>query len=422
MFRRLRIKLTLINVCVTIALFAILIVGFYILVDYNANRASDYVLKKIAANVRDNKIADFPARERQKSDYPGFFPPTPRAYFFFVKTGAGGAIESSSSNTIIQEKQLAELVEQALGKKSDRSRAICFGASFDYYKIPREDAPGTIIVFNDLTDQEEALHTLIANLSLAGLFCSLISFVASYFMANHAIRPIQESLIKQNNFVSDASHELRTPIAIMQTNLDILNSAPPGDTIENNRKWLQNIQDETSRMAELINSLLFLARADANRQLMEKEYFSLRDVILDATRAFAVVAEQKEIHLKAAAADHLTALGDPARIKQALTILLDNALRHTSSGGAIDVIAGAEQERLFIKVADTGEGIASEHMDRLFDRFYQADESRNKGGAGLGLPMAKWIVDRHGGAISIESELGKGTVVTIRLPRASLRA
>lgn len=422
MFRRLRIKLTLINVCVTIALFAILIVGFYILVDYNANRASDYVLKKIAANVRDNKIADFPARERQKPDYPGFFPPTPRAYFFFVKTDASGAIESYSSNTVIQEKELVGLVEQALGKKSDRSRAVCFGTSFDYYKIPRQDAPGTILVFNDLTDQEEALHTLIANLSLAGLFCSLISFVASYFMANHAIRPIQESLIKQNNFVSDASHELRTPIAIMQTNLDILNSAPPGDTIENNRKWLQNIQDETSRMAELINSLLFLARADANRQLMEKEYFSLRDVILSATRPFAVVAEKKEIHLKAVAADHLTALGDPARIKQALTILLDNALRHTSSGGAVNVTAGAEQESLFIEIADTGEGIAKEHMDRLFDRFYQADESRNKGGAGLGLPMAKWIVDRHDGAICIASELGKGTVVTIRLPRASLRA
>lgn len=418
MFDKLRIKMTLVNVLVTMILFGILIAGVYILLIYNSERSCNFVLSRIAEKVEANTLDDLPARtiSANSKDFPGFLPPPPRHIFFFAKVDLAGNIIKYSSGTPLSKTELAGLIKVTGEAKLERDEIVFNDTSFAYLRRPFADSSATLFVFSDLTEEIATMKTLLLNLLFVGIFCSFLSFIVSFFMAKHAIKPIKYALTQQKNFVSDASHELRTPITIIQTNLDIINGAPPGDTIENNRKWLNNIQDETSRMTELINTLLFLARADANQQLLEKEYFSLNQTILQAVSPLELLAQNKGLSLTAEVDGNFTALGDPSRLKQALTILLDNAIRHTPSPGKITVTCTTANDHFYLKVIDTGEGIAAEHIPKIFDRFYQADSSRNKGGTGLGLPMAKWIVEKHDGKITVDSKVDQGTIVTIKLP------
>lgn len=418
MFDKLRIKMTLVNVLVTMTLFGILIAGVYILLSYNSERGCNFVLSRIAEKVEASTLDDLPARTitANPKDFPGFLPPPPRHIFFFVKVDPAGDIVKYSSGTPLSKEELAGLIKVTGEAKLARDEITFNDTSFAYLRRPFADSSATLFVFSDLTEEIATMKTLLLNLLFVGIFCSFLSFIVSFFMAKHAIKPIKYALTQQKNFVSDASHELRTPITIIQTNLDIINGTPSGDTIENNQKWLNNIQDETSRMTELINTLLFLARADANQQLLEKEYFSLNQTIMQAISPLQLIAQNKGIDLSSTIKGTFTAMGDPLRLKQALTILLDNALRHTASQGKITVDCTTADNYFYIRVIDTGEGIAAEHLTKVFDRFYQADSSRNKGGTGLGLPMAKWIIEKHNGKITIDSILDQGTTVTIKLP------
>lgn len=418
MFDKLRLKMTLINVGVTAVLFAILIAGVYILLVYNSQRSTDYFLERLTQKIIANQITDFTPRvNRDDNDkFPGFIPPPPRPNFFFIKTSFAGDPFMFSNNMTINQNESQNLIYAVLTEASDTGTLILQQKSFAYQRTALPDNAGVLIVINDLSDELEARHVLLMNLLYVGLFCMLLSFIASFYMAKQAIKPIQYALNQQKNFVSDASHELRTPITIMQTNLDILNSAPSGDTIENNKKWLTNLQNETSRMTELINSLLFLARADANRQMLEREYVCLNQVVLDTVTPLQILAKAKELKITTSIPNNLIILGDAARLKQLLTILIDNALKHTPPHGTISITGILQAGRIMLIVKDTGIGIAAEHLSKIFDRFYQVDDSRHKGGAGLGLSMAKWIIEQHQGTIKVTSTVGQGTTFTINFP------
>ena len=417
MFRKLRIKMTVINAAVTMALFLILILGAYALLHFNIQKGSAYFLDKVAASVLSGKLQDIPVR-REKKD--GEKPPflmlaPPRPSFFFVKLTPDGALAFRSSGVTVESGDLPALTASALSSAEEAAPLAYKDIPFRFKRAALPDG-GALVVFHDLSNERASMQAFLRNLLLVGLFCSLLSFAVSFLMAGRAIRPIQEASERQKNFVSDASHDLRTPLAILQTNLEILRGAPPGETIADNRKWLDNLQSETTRMTELVNALLFLARADADQQKLECETFPLDSVLKDALYAFEPLAEAKGIALRADLPSGALWRGDANRMRQLLTILLDNALRHTERG-SIALSLSAEPDAFLIRLTDTGEGIAAKHLPHLFDRFYQVDESRHKGGSGLGLALAKWIVKQHRGAISITSASEKGTTVSIRLPR-----
>ena len=423
MFRQLHIKMTLINAAVTVFLFIILISGVCILLEFNSQNTTDYTLTKITKNVTQNNMVDLPPRNMRDNDSeekrPSIFP-MPHPSFFFIKTDAIGIIVHKSSDITVDNDTLSKLVQTTVKSTKLRDDIEFATIPFSYLKTQLPNG-GFLIVFDDQSEERTIFHTTVSYLILAGLFCTLLSFLASFFMAKHVIKPIQYATTQQKKFVANASHELRTPITIMQTNLDIMKGAPPGDTLDNNRKWLNNLQGETTRMTELINSLLFLARADANQQLLEKEYFPLDTVVESAVAAFELLAAEKEITLEPKVhGQAITGLGDPARIKQVLTILIDNALRHTPPNGKITTNCYNTVDTSVINVIDTGEGIAEEDIAKIFDRFYQADSSRQRGGAGLGLSMAKWIIKRHKGTLKVFSKLGEGTTFTIKLPRNAI--
>jgi signal transduction histidine kinase len=423
MFKKLRQKVTLITVAVIIILFTLFSAALYIQMRYNYDMGTKYGLQRITDEVIIKKLADFPepavrngGEGEPKSLFYGIMPQPPRPNFFFIKVRGAGEEIYASRGTTVNESDLLLLINATLQENTLEGTTTLDGARFAFLKTPLPDG-GDLIVYNDLRNIDENLSTLARHLIGTVAASAFLACIVVFWLSKYAIRPIEISVEQQKNFVSDASHELRTPITIIQTNLDIINGAAPKETVAENRKWIDNIQSETSRMAELINTLLFLARADANQQLLEKEYFELQPVIADAMEAFLLIAERKNVELNFAVSEGIVALGDAVRLKQVLTILLDNAIRHTPSGGTVTAAAHDDKANLTITIADTGEGMAKKHLTKIFNRFYQIDESRHNGGSGLGLSLAKWIVEKHGGTIYAESELGKGSTFTIKLPK-----
>jgi len=423
MFRQLRLKMTLINAGVTIMLFIILIAGVYLLLDYNSQKTTNFFLEEISDMVIEEDLPDFPPphKEKDKETHkepkpaPGIFP-RPRPSFFFVRLDHSANIYQHSSFATIDNSDLQTLVQKITQAPSLRDEINLDDRSFSYLRTQFPDGT-SLIVLNDNSGEKAMMRSLVYSLLLVGIFCTTLSFLVSFYLAKYAIRPIQNASNQQKNFISNASHELRTPITIMQANLDIINGAPPGDTLDANRRWLANLQDETTRMTELINALLFLARADGNAVILEKEYFSLNKLLQHGIDSIEPLAAEKNIRLEFSPQQDVTALGDPDRILQLLTIFIDNALQHTDPDGKICISCYETDDFSVFEVADTGQGIDPADIDRIFDRFYQADSSRNRRGAGLGLSMAKWIVGQHKGTVRVESTLGEGTCFIVSLPR-----
>jgi signal transduction histidine kinase len=241
-------------------------------------------------------------------------------------------------------------------------------------------------------------------------------FVGSLLLSGLAVKPIRAAWQKQLDFTADASHELRTPIAVIQTSLELVMDSPD-ETIESQMKWLKNIEAENHRMAKLVEDLLTLSRADTGQQTTEKETFMLDEAIEETLAPFVPLAEAKGLALSVAVKEKSAFYGDRKRIMQLLVILVDNALHYTEHG-EITVVLGVSEKEITLTVSDTGRGMATEYLGKIFDRFYRVTDTRgmHQDGSGLGLSIAKWIVAEHGGTIRVESTLGRGTMFTVILP------
>jgi signal transduction histidine kinase len=245
-----------------------------------------------------------------------------------------------------------------------------------------------------------------------------LATLAGFLLAGRALVPIRQSLETQRRFVSDASHELRTPVAVMKANAELL-LRHPDQTVDENIDQVAAINEEADHLTRLVGDLLTLARADEHRLEIVRERVNPVDVLEAPVRDLAAVAEAKGIALTSSLTPaQLDA--DPQRIRQLLVILIDNALKFTPAGGNISVTSSLQGSRWTLAVADTGTGIAPEDQPRIFDRFYRADQARvPQAGAGLGLAIARWIVEAHHGRISVASAPGQGATFTVSLPGAA---
>jgi signal transduction histidine kinase len=221
-----------------------------------------------------------------------------------------------------------------------------------------------------------------------------------------AYRKVEHALQMQRDFVADVSHELRTPLTTLRGNLELLNRKPPAPP-EEQADILTDMVDESDRLIRLVNDLLLLARADTGRSLAQ-EPVKIYPIIEETARQVRLLDKNRQINLDVPS--KLEIIGDRDAFKQVLMILLDNAIKH--SNGKIDVQANLVDNGVAIQVRDYGAGIAPNVLPHVFDRFYRDEESAIVPGFGLGLPIAKALVDGMGGEITIESELGKGSVVT----------
>jgi len=238
---------------------------------------------------------------------------------------------------------------------------------------------------------------------LAGTFNSMLSRLQDAF------QKVEHSLQIQRDFVADVSHELRTPLTTLRGNLGLLRKNPPMPA-EEQTDILTDMVDESDRLIRLVNDLLLLARADAGRGLA-KEPIDVFSVLDETCRQARQLDSQRGISLDAT--PNLKVMGDRDAIKQILLIALDNALKHSSSD--INVTAKQNDAQVEIRVQDFGEGMSPEKLEHVFDRFYRGEETSTIPGFGLGLAIAKTLVDNMGGKIMMESEVGKGSIMILYL-------
>jgi heavy metal sensor kinase len=238
---------------------------------------------------------------------------------------------------------------------------------------------------------------------------------------NEMLERLEALFRTQQRFIADVSHELRTPLTTIQGNLDLLRRGAAVDP-EAQSETLEAIESEVSRMSRLVSDLLLLARADAGVQL-KKEAVEMDTLLLEIYRQARIMSDGVAVRL--GHEDQAVVQGDPDRLRQLLLNLVDNALKYTPSGGQVNLSLYNDRDWVRVVVADTGIGIPAEHLEPgprglplVFERFYRADRARSRshGGTGLGLSIAYWIAQVHGGQISVESEEGKGSRFTVRLP------
>jgi signal transduction histidine kinase len=251
----------------------------------------------------------------------------------------------------------------------------------------------------------------------------LVSLAAAWFLSGRALIPIQQAFQRQQEFVADASHELRTPLTVLRSATDLMN-AHRDEPLERNGELFDDVRAEIARMERLAQDLLTLARSDASGVELMTAPVEMADVAAEVVRRTTPLAQAEGLRLILDADSHpATVDADPDRLQQVLLILIDNAIKHTPRGGKVDVRVRRHGQVAQVEVADTGTGIAPEHLPRIFDRFYRADKARARaqGGTGLGLAIAKMLVEAHGGELQLTSTVGVGTQVVVSLPLIAQR-
>ncbi|AXM88626.1 two-component sensor histidine kinase [Anoxybacillus ayderensis] len=281
---------------------------------------------------------------------------------------------------------------------------------------------GVLYVGMDVTSMFRLLKwSTFILLSLGVLFIA-VAVAFSYFMSKRALVPIQDAYNRQRQFVADASHELRTPLSVIFSSVEALKMDMSLTSDAFSRKTIERLGDETKRMTKLINDLLTLARTDDAKLQIEKKPFDLQACAQHTLHSLQELANKKNITLQFHASEQIEFVGDEDKCTQLLYILLDNAIKYTPEGGTVSLsfkqYVTKQRKVVEISISDTGIGIAPEHLPHIFDRFYRADKARTRqiGGHGLGLSIAKWIVEAHNGHIQVESEVGKGTTFTLTFP------
>jgi len=233
---------------------------------------------------------------------------------------------------------------------------------------------------------------------------------------NDMIRRLHESFAQIRQFSADASHELRTPLTVMRGEIEIALRTPKAP--EEYRNILESSLEEILRMSTIIDNLLTLAKADQGTLDVTFSEVNLKELVEELYEDSIVLAEEKEIHVDLEATAPVVIVGDRFRLHQLFLNLVDNAIKYTPEGGTVRLLATRENGSAVFQVSDTGIGIPHDELEKIFDRFYRIDKARSRemGGSGLGLSIAKRIAELHRGTIEVASELGRGSTFTVKLP------
>lgn len=278
---------------------------------------------------------------------------------------------------------------------------------------------GSIFTGADISQEAIVLRQYMTILiSLSGVFL-LVSVFLGYLMSGKAMTPIIRSFTKQQQFAADASHELRTPLSVILSSLEVIEAEEKARFSPFSRQVLDDLKDEVKRMSQLVANLLTLARADSSEIQLHVEVFSLNEELERLYRKFQPVAAVNRQQLQFDLPTELWISADRERLVQLLLILLDNAIQYSEKPGTITISAETRGKMLALSVSDMGKGIPADKQKDIFERFYRVDSSRTRtsSNAGLGLSIAKWIVEAHHGTIKIASEPGQGSTFTILLPQ-----
>ena len=268
----------------------------------------------------------------------------------------------------------------------------------DYRYLVSKSNDDIEIIFLNVADANNYRNILFVTSCVIGIIALLIAFILIVLFSNYAIRPFVKNIEQQKQFITNASHELKTPVTSISTSADIL-------AMDDNNEWIQNIQNQSSRLTRLIGNLVLLSRMDEEHPFEEVEEFSFSEVVWELTEHYESLANAQNKTFTKQIEEDIDFKGDRNSIQQMISILLDNAIRYSDVQGTISLILQKRHGSIVLEIYNTCQSLPDIDLNRLFERFYRPDESRSKytGGSGIGLSIAQAIVNRHGGKIKVSS-------------------
>ena len=408
MLKKLKQKFILITVALLSVVFLAALIGISIFQMQRLTSDSYQLLEEMVGGPDDFHFR--PRIDHASSESRQVMMPT----FGVVVDQDGQIISSYLDNVTISDDVLSSAIRYALEAETEKGRIRSLHLLF----VKQQWRPDTIrIAFGDYQHTFSSIYTLIQTFLLVGGLVLLAFWRISIFLANMALAPVESAWNKQRQFLADASHELKTPLTVILTNLGIL-AASPEKTIAEQNRWIENSTTEALRMKELVEQMLFLAKSDTSQLPVVTERIDFSDLVMGSILTMESLAFERNLRFVDEIAPDIRLTGNPAQLKQLLYILLDNACKYSFADNAITVRLWTEKKTVKLSVANYGAVIAESDLPKLFDRFYRADSSRVRetGGYGLGLAIAASIVATHHGQIDATSSSKSGTVFTVSLP------
>jgi len=311
--------------------------------------------------------------------------------YFWVRFDSSGNILEVDVDHIASVTE--DTAKEAATEVYSRGRNKGFYRSFRY-RLGSNSDDTKILVFSDLSTSLVNVYKLLLQSLLIGLFTLIAMFVLVFLFSGRAVAPAVESIEKQKRFITDAGHELKTPLAIISANIDVL------ELESGKSEWTDSIRNQVKRMNSLVKNLLTLSRMDEERMHVVYSDFDMSNTVKETASSFEAIAESssKDYRMNIEEGIHIT--GDKNAINQLTSLLLDNAMKYSDDKGSKNVFL-TKDKNITLEVSNTTDSMPTGNLDRLFDRFYRADASRSreKGGYGIGLSVARAIAQSHGGDI-----------------------
>lgn len=407
MIKRLKTKFIILSMTSLLILLLIIIAGMN-LINYNSVcKDADEILSLISQNK-----GVFPANDRRRNGRlpPGMSPELPyeSRYFSVLLNEEGDVIHAETSRIIsVDARTAVEYAKNIMDKNTNR------GFIHDYRFVQSVEGNAMRVTFLDCGRQLNAFyHFLYISICMALAGFVLVFFIISFF-AGKIIVPITESYEKQKRFITDAGHEIKTPLTIINANVDILEM----DMGKN--ECLEDIQQQTKRLASLTNDLVYLARMEEHGASFPMIEFPVSEIMQEAAMPFKTLAKNQNKRFSCDVQPMLSMRGNDAAITQLISLLMDNAMKYSPEGGTISLNFMKQNRTLSLTVFNTTESyVDPADLKYVFDRFYRTDRSRNSetGGHGIGLSIAKAIVTAHGGKIHAHTDDGRSFCLTITFP------
>lgn len=358
-----------------------------------------------------------PPAEAQPPEAPGGKGRKAGKYFNFIpafaveldENGQVLWLQAGPGSTITEENAQA-LADQAMARPSQRGDLPGQSLTYLYHQ---EDGKH-FLAFADNSSVRQAVSSQLLISFLISAAALLAFYLISRFLAKVSLQPAEKAWEQQRQFVADASHELKTPLAVILANADIVTSHPT-ETVAAQSKWLGYIREEAQRMRSLVEDLLFLAKSDAQKLSISPRQVCLSELVTASLLSFEPVAFEAGVSLTEDIAPGITLKGDEGQLRRLTVILLDNAVKYAGQDGAVAVALSEGQGKVQLTVHNTGPAIPAEHLPHLFERFYRSNAARDResGGYGLGLAIAQSIAESHGGRITATSAPQSGTTFTV---------
>ncbi len=405
MIKKLRMKFIAVAIISVFAVLAVIISAINILNYRQVVYDSDKILAVLAENngAFPKKQGGNSPKEKIPKDMSPEIPYESR-YFSVYMNYNGTAVAVDTGKIAAVDTQTAIEYAQKLWK-SPKSKG--FVSNYRYTKKYTDDS--IIIIFLDCTKNLSTFRSFLFY-SVIVSFVGLLAVAALViWLSNKIMQPVLEGYEKQKCFITDAGHEIKTPLTIIDADASILEM----ECGEN--EWLSDIRMQTRRLTELTKNLIYLSRMEEQDSQLQMIDFPLSDVLSETAQSFQSVARLQEKSFEVNIEPMINFCGDENAIRQLISILLDNALKYSDEKGSISLNAQKKGRGAVISVYNTAEQVSQEDLDRLFDRFYRADKSRNSqtGGYGIGLSIAKAVTEAHKGRITASSKDGKSLLITV---------